>query len=585
MTMYRVIARLVLSDGTVCGYRLYCFDNGQEQNVDKATAWQYAKAALIQNVKPTGNMVTGNLGLSGTNGFELKSLPSIKMGEAQKVEESKQSKLGKKLANGQVPSYEFDAAFVRSIIHGECDINTKMEKNGDNYNEALKEAQRAAFKKQLLRGEIQPVTYGRNSALLDVTTILVNGYNLAGAVVVGYEVVNSSSDRFITSRLSKQGPSQDEIITLNPGGKAYMNRAEITSLASDVRIRFRFNNAIVFNSKCSHKLLENPKSYDGQYEYLNSHFVTWDNKKTPSIPKVEVKDLFDAATVEKYYSPLGGIKGTDRRYNVADSEAMLVAGDVSDSEIVRNSNQYDRYAALNKWLLGGLKLGVLGGVNADAKAKTAFTIYVGAKEITSENLRKFSDSVTVTRIVCNGFTPLGPTVVGYEVHNDAPEPIKTQRFLGGKILDYYINPGESKILNRMEMCFLAMDPRISNQFSNARLCATKIDALRDALKDPGWNWTVFNYFRAHFLLGADGKGVGDRIERVDIKDLDMTPDVRKLFVGDEGYLRNIKDYRGAGFNKNYDSNNTGSNNTGNNGNNSTVVNTKNPDSFMNMFKR
>lgn len=585
MAMYRVIARLVLSDGTVCGYRLYCFDNGQEQTVDKATAWQYAKAGLIQNVKPTGNMITGNLGLSGTNGFELKSLPSIKMGEAQKAEESKQSKLGKRLANGQVPSYEFDAAFVRSIIHGECNINDKMKKS-DNYSDALEEAQHEAFKKQLLRGEIQPTTYGRNSNLLDVTTILVNGYNLAGAVVVGYEVVNNSSDRFITSRLSAKGPSQVEFITLAPGGKAYMNRAEIASLASDVRIRFRFSNAIVVGpSKCSHKLLENPKSYDGQYEYLAQHFVTWDNKNTPNMPKVDVKDLFGEATVAEYYSPLGQIKGTDRRYNAADAGAMLVAGDISDSDIVRNSNLYDRYAALNKWLLGGVKLGVLGGINADAKAKAAFSIYVSGKRITSENLRQFSELVTVTKIVCNGFTPLGPTVVGYEVYNGAPQPIATQRFLGGKILDYYINPGESKVLNRMEMCFLAMDPRISNQFSNAKLVATKESALKDALKEPGWNWTVFNYFKAHYLVGADEKGLGDRIERVDIKDLDMTPDVRKLFVGDEGYLRNIKDYRGAGFNKDYDSSNTGSSNNGSNGNNSAVVNTKKTDSLMSMFKR
>lgn len=72
--MYRITKRI--SDGsTIIGYVLT--DGNQEAQMDKPSVINLAKQGLIMNVKVSGDTI------SGTNGFELKSLPTINMKQLQ----------------------------------------------------------------------------------------------------------------------------------------------------------------------------------------------------------------------------------------------------------------------------------------------------------------------------------------------------------------------------------------------------------------------------------------------------------------------------------------------------------------------
>ena len=73
--MLQITARL-FKDNQLYGYRIT--DGQQIIDATKAQAWLFAKQKEILNVNATGSGNEGNYGLTGTNGFELKSLPQIK---------------------------------------------------------------------------------------------------------------------------------------------------------------------------------------------------------------------------------------------------------------------------------------------------------------------------------------------------------------------------------------------------------------------------------------------------------------------------------------------------------------------------
>lgn len=74
--MLVVTARL-FKDNQLVGYRLS--DGQSTQDLTKQQAWMYAKNKQIFNVVATGT--EQDPGLSGIDGFELKSLPQIKWQE------------------------------------------------------------------------------------------------------------------------------------------------------------------------------------------------------------------------------------------------------------------------------------------------------------------------------------------------------------------------------------------------------------------------------------------------------------------------------------------------------------------------
>lgn len=326
--MYRVIARLMMPDGSVYGYRLYDLLKGREFDVDKVTAWQYAKAGCILDVKPTGSFGSNTIGLSGTNGFELKALPSIKQGASKPYTDKQTHKVFKIAARPDEKPIDIrktnkedaEAALVRDLLRGEIDPRlTRLGSSGDYLTE-LGTIKQDAIAKQIQRNEINVGTFRRCSRNIIVTSILYNGYSSNYGVTagnsVGCKIVNNSNDSFSIPRLSEEGISQNEVINLSPGGSAYINNAELAVLASDPRISFRLGNAkVMCRIGNIESICRNATSWRGLYSYLRRHSLVYDKSK---IRGEDVKHTtIDKATVEKYYTPESGVRGTNNIYTTA----------------------------------------------------------------------------------------------------------------------------------------------------------------------------------------------------------------------------------------------------------------------------
>ncbi|MCM1219500.1 MAG: hypothetical protein NC548_33895 [Lachnospiraceae bacterium] len=78
MFVITITARL-FKNNQLWGYRIT--DGQSTIDVNREQAWMYAKQKRVANVTAVGSGGNGDYGLSGTNGFELKSLPQIKWEE------------------------------------------------------------------------------------------------------------------------------------------------------------------------------------------------------------------------------------------------------------------------------------------------------------------------------------------------------------------------------------------------------------------------------------------------------------------------------------------------------------------------
>lgn len=97
--MIQLTAR-IFQDGNLIGYQ--ATDGVQTRNLTKQEAWAYAKQKQIINVVASGTLQ--NPSLSGTNGFQLKTLPELKED------------------NISLHIYELNAAYVRNLINGKTGI-------------------------------------------------------------------------------------------------------------------------------------------------------------------------------------------------------------------------------------------------------------------------------------------------------------------------------------------------------------------------------------------------------------------------------------------------------------------------------
>lgn len=532
--MYRVVARLVLSDGTVCGYRLKDMSTGQEGNMDKVTAWQYAKAGYIQDVKSTGSIGSGNIGLSGTNGFELKALPSIKKGSTGKIRLSETKKNTLEVNPDTVRSgwigadsqrfsaRDIDAAFVRALLRGEADSRIVNIRANESYYEVMATIKHDALKKSMNNGEIQQDTFKRCSDKIVVTTALCNGYNLSGGIVVGYEVVNNSNECFSIPRLSKDGPSQTDTITLTPGGKAFVNRAEIAALASDCRISFKLgDDAIMSRDSKVEKFSNDPNSWEGKYNYLSCHFLARSKEQAGLKPlrKVEVKQLFDKETVEKYYMPINNQVGTDKIYTIAvEYDSSTPAKNADYLRISKEADIYDYDAAITRDILNGNGKKTIDNftrdINTDRRSKDSFEKQLASGFITGRNFRALSPYIKITRIIGDNTPLIKFHYLGAEVVNTYSDNIEVLRIRDNENDPKHpfqdaiaLEPGKPVLLNREEMARLASRVSISNRFSNCKLTSNTA-LLSDAIRHPGnTSEAVREYLRGNFLVASNNKAI------------------------------------------------------------------------------
>lgn len=187
--MLQITARL-FKHNQLTGYRIS--DGQQEQDFNKMQAWMFAKQNQIINVKAIGSGDNGDFGLSGTNGFELKSLPQIKLDETR-VQEIPQPQE----QNNKYDTQDLDAALVHATT------NTGGLKNAvkvgaqlgivigisdtQGYKNGLQELKKEYFKKRLEDPDFKEKRRTLTSGLMVTHTIRI------GDKVVGYTLKNISS--------------------------------------------------------------------------------------------------------------------------------------------------------------------------------------------------------------------------------------------------------------------------------------------------------------------------------------------------------------------------------------------------------
>lgn len=217
--MLEITARL-FKDNQLVGYRIT--DGQQEQDFNKMQTWMFAKQNQIANVKVIGNGDNGEYGLSGTNGFELKSLPQVKWEESTNKSDPDEYDTLDLLA-GMVYTQKLDISRPLSEIASDAKelaiISTMQDTKARN--QRMREFQKNNFKKMLA----EPNFNERRRSLsnrLEVTHTIVVGDKL-----VGYTITNVSASAllFVRRKLSKLALNEADY--LRPGESMDISRMEM----------------------------------------------------------------------------------------------------------------------------------------------------------------------------------------------------------------------------------------------------------------------------------------------------------------------------------------------------------------------
>lgn len=96
-----ILKSRVYKDGELVGYGLYDELTGEMQNVDKGYVWNLAYTKDIMNVKSVGTPEKPN-GITGINGFEIKKLPVVQIGQKDNKVESDKKWKGAEAASGSI---------------------------------------------------------------------------------------------------------------------------------------------------------------------------------------------------------------------------------------------------------------------------------------------------------------------------------------------------------------------------------------------------------------------------------------------------------------------------------------------------
>ena len=161
--MLQITARVFDGDKLI-GYQLY--DGRTKQMFSRYDTWNYAKNKQIYNVKAVGSI--NDCGLSGTNGFELKSLPQIKWSNpssmANKVGFTEQDRL---------------AAFIRqALIQGKIQTFT-----GENNVQQYKDYTTQCLKQDVTAGLLSAQNCRILSSSIEIENLLYNSNDKKFSIV------------------------------------------------------------------------------------------------------------------------------------------------------------------------------------------------------------------------------------------------------------------------------------------------------------------------------------------------------------------------------------------------------------------
>ena len=236
--MLQITARL-FKDNQLYGYRIT--DGQQIIDATKAQAWLFAKQKEILNVNATGSGNEGDYGLTGTNGFELKSLPQIKWEGATTNQTVK--KEGKYDAEDMQAALMYHMALepkVQSLKDWAASVAefTKLGiiQDFDEKNQKFKE-----YMKNLLKKRAEEPDFLRRRRSLTPLLIVTHRIMVADRLV-GYTIKNASISQIIFVRDSLSSYTRAQAEYLAPWESVDISRVEMVETLSLPEYSGRFQN-------------------------------------------------------------------------------------------------------------------------------------------------------------------------------------------------------------------------------------------------------------------------------------------------------------------------------------------------------
>ena len=236
--MLQITARL-FKDNQLYGYRIT--DGQQIIDATKAQAWLFAKQKEILNVNATGSGNEGDYGLTGTNGFELKSLPQIKWEGATTNQTVK--KEGKYDAEDMQAALMYHMALepkVQSLKDWAASVAefTKLGiiQDFDEKNQKFKE-----YMKILLKKRAEEPDFLRRRRSLTPLLIVTHRIMVADRLV-GYTIKNASISQIIFARDSLSSYTRAQAEYLAPWESVDISRVEMVETLSLPEYSGRFQN-------------------------------------------------------------------------------------------------------------------------------------------------------------------------------------------------------------------------------------------------------------------------------------------------------------------------------------------------------
>lgn len=236
--MFTLTARLFQNNQLV-GYQIA--GNNSIKNCTKEEVWMSAKLNQIQNVTASGNRL--NPQLSGTNGFELKKLPSIDINN---------------MYPGKYKRYDAISYVLRKLISGDLDI-----KELDLEPSLLLSKAQSALESEISSGLIQANSLGIQSKNIFIKSRII-GENRR---TLGYVIKNIGNQTIGYTRIASTLDHTTLECILEPNEEIALSTAELMVIASKPEISGKFSNAMV----CIHT--NNYKhAYHTLYDTLHMNF-------------------------------------------------------------------------------------------------------------------------------------------------------------------------------------------------------------------------------------------------------------------------------------------------------------------------
>lgn len=236
--MLQITARL-FKDNQLYGYRIT--DGQQIMDATKVQAWLFAKQKEILNVNATGSGNEGDCGLTGTNGFELKSLPQIKW-EGATTNQTVQKE-------GKYDTQDMQAALMYHMalepkVQSLKDITASLvefKKIGEIQDFDEKKQKSKEYMIKLLKKRAEEPDFLRRRRSLTPLLIVTHRIMVADKLV-GYTIKNASISQIIFARTSLSNYIKAQVEYLEPWESVDISRVEMLETLSLPEYSGRFQN-------------------------------------------------------------------------------------------------------------------------------------------------------------------------------------------------------------------------------------------------------------------------------------------------------------------------------------------------------